>query len=65
MKLLKMLVLIYALLLGTSLFGQVKHGPICIGEKFIIKSEILKQDREIFIALPEKYDDVNGSYTVH
>ena len=60
-----MLILIHSLLLGTSVFGQVKDGPICIGDKFIIKSEILNQDREIFIALPEKYDEVNGSYPVH
>jgi predicted alpha/beta superfamily hydrolase len=47
------------------MLGQEAAKPICIGEKLAIKSEILNQDREIFVALPENYYDTEGCYSVH
>ena len=46
-------------------FGQNADNPICIGEKIVIESEILNQNRDIFIRLPENYDISKEKYTVH
>ena len=41
-----------------------ENEKICIGEKFIIKSEILGHDREIFVYLPSGYEQSNLTYPV-
>lgn len=65
MKKVKLLILIQVFLLNTSLSGQEVMKSICIGEKFIIKSKILNQERKIFIALPKDYEEENTSFPVH
>jgi hypothetical protein len=65
MKNLKILILIYLSLVNFSLFGQEIITPICIGEKIVINSEILNQEREILIALPENYNETKTNYSVH
>jgi hypothetical protein len=45
---------------------QVKgKDPLVLGEKFVLKSEILEQEREIMISLPRGYEEGKGSYPVH
>lgn len=46
-------------------FGQNSNKPICFGEKITVKSEVLNQDRDIQIRLPDDYDTSNEEYTVH
>ncbi|WP_158870202.1 alpha/beta hydrolase [Maribellus comscasis] len=64
MKQIEILILLNILLLSTSLFGQV-FEPICIGEKMIFDSKILKQEREIFIKIPENYENIDLEFPVH
>lgn len=65
MKQLKLLFLFNVFFLNTSLYGQVESEPICIGEKFIIKSKVLNQEREIFIRLPQNYENTDSIYPIH
>jgi len=64
MKQIKTLLLLNILLVSTSLLGQVSE-PICIGEKMIFNSEILSQEREIFIKTPENYQNTDLDFPVH
>lgn len=36
-----------------------------LGEKFVLQSEVLNQDREILVSLPPDYESGDGSYPVH
>lgn len=65
MKKLKNLVSINLFLMSLSLLAQGSTKPICIGEKVVLKSDILNQEREIFIALPKNYEETKTSYAVH
>lgn len=65
MKRLKILILINILLMSTSSFGQVENKPICIGERIVIDSEVLNQNREILIRLPENYGNTDLKFTTH
>lgn len=65
MKHLTVLILTNLILLNTALFAQLKTEPICIGEKITIKSEILDQEREILIKLPENYENADLRFPVH
>jgi len=47
------------------LLGQSGNERICIGEKFTIYSEILHQEREIYIKFPKGYDTSDTTYPVH
>jgi len=51
--------------LSVSSFGQTDKAPLVRGEKFVLKSEILKQDREIMVSLPPDYKAGQKSYPVH
>ena len=53
------------LLPKSMLIGQIQNDPISIGEKFVIQSGILDQDRDIYIRLPSGYDTSNLDYPVH
>jgi len=46
-------------------YGQENSNPICIGEQFMLKSEILVKERDIFVRLPEGYDSSSTKYPVH
>lgn len=52
-------------LFSISSFGQTEKVPLLLGEKFILKSEILDQDREILVRLPNGYDAGKDAYAVH
>jgi predicted alpha/beta superfamily hydrolase len=47
------------------MFGQVEKDPLVRGEKFVLRSEILEQDREILVSLPPDYKNGEDSYPVH
>ena len=64
MNRLKFLVLIN-IFIGSTSFGQVVNKPICIGEKIAIRSEVLNQDREILIKLPENYKNTDLTFPTH
>jgi predicted alpha/beta superfamily hydrolase len=64
MKKLNLLFFIY-LLFGQTLFSQIETKPIHNGEKFILKSHVLNQDREIFVGLPQGYDTTSINYPIH
>lgn len=51
--------------LSISAFGQTEKLSLIQGEKFVLKSEILDQDREILVSLPPDYEAGDGSYPVH
>ncbi len=53
------------LVLSQVTFSQIEKRPINIGESFTINSEILNQDREIYVWLPQGYDTEKYSYPVH
>ena len=62
-------ILLTAILLIVSIhlnvYAQVKReGSIEIGEKVTIKSEILNEDRQILIYLPEGYENSSQRYSV-
>lgn len=44
---------------------EIGKDPLVLGEKFVLKSEILEQDREILISLPRGYEEGESSYPVH
>lgn len=50
---------------SLSAFGQEGKDPLVLGEKFMLKSEILKQEREILVSLPPDYEAGEKSYPVH
>lgn len=59
------LTLLAVFFLSFSLLAQKAPEPINIGEKIVLKSEILKQERDIFIAMPDNYKDTDTSFPVH
>ena len=44
---------------------KMNKESICIGERFILKSKILGQDRVILVRLPDKYAGSDVKYPVH
>lgn len=58
-------VILLLLVLSQVTFSQIEKKPINIGESFTINSEILNQDREIYVWLPQGYDTTKYSYPVH
>uniref|UniRef100_UPI00321729BF alpha/beta hydrolase n=1 Tax=uncultured Draconibacterium sp. TaxID=1573823 RepID=UPI00321729BF len=65
MKQIQLIILVIVLFISTPLLGQVANEPICIGEKIVLKSDILNQDREIYIYLPKDYDTSDLKYSTH
>jgi predicted alpha/beta superfamily hydrolase len=43
----------------------LEKAPLVLGEKFVLKSEVLGQDRDILISLPRGYEAGEASYPVH
>jgi len=58
-------VFFFVCIFSLSSFGQTEKVPLLLGEKFILKSEILGQDREILVRLPREYDAGKDAYEVH
>ncbi|MEN8193322.1 MAG: alpha/beta hydrolase-fold protein, partial [Bacteroidota bacterium] len=65
MKLYSFFAILIVLVLSQVTFGQIEKSPINIGESFTINSEILNQEREIFVWLPQGYDTSEYSYPIH
>ena len=61
----KYLLLFISLFILKFSFGQYATSAICIGEEIVVKSEILSQDRNILVRLPNNYNTSNENYTVH
>lgn len=61
-KMYLIMIVIYCLIASNSIIGQ--ELSVKIGYRDIIKSDILKEDREILIHLPDNYDNSDKSYPV-
>ena len=60
-----LLIFVYLCSFSISSLGQTQKLPLLLGEKFILTSEILNQDREILVRLPNGYTAGKDSYEVH
>jgi len=59
------LVLVLISALTVNSVGQTEKVPLIQGEKFILKSEVLNQEREILVSLPPDYEAGEKNYPVH
>ena len=54
----------YLLISFLFLMFQLAAQDIVIGEKQLFSSQILGEEREIYLALPEGYEQSNESYPI-
>ena len=58
----KYIIAVLLLLLGISQVKSQDVGQIVIGTKYSLRSNILQEDREYWISLPDSYNDKESSY---